>query len=152
MQVSEYHVANTGRNDDPAFQRWLLIYGDRDQILDWLNWNNNGNGVWLDVQSSAAGMPPAEEDFARGAMRDVLCEDPVFCRADRQMVSVQNGATVTSDVVAKALGEVAADARRGVKRGTLSEDIGLLDVVAVLENVAGWIERLARETAAPSQG
>lgn len=55
-------------------QDWLVMHGSREQIIDWLVWND-GNGVYTDEDSEAEGYEPLTLDHARSAMRKVLERD-----------------------------------------------------------------------------
>lgn len=59
---------------DPSVQLELLTHGTRDQLIEWLDWNDP-NGVWTDRDSKAEGMRPLTLDKARAAMRKALSEN-----------------------------------------------------------------------------
>lgn len=59
------------RFDEPEIQQWLLKDGTREQLIDWLVWND-GNGVYTDEDSEAEGYAPLTLETARETMRRVL--------------------------------------------------------------------------------
>lgn len=56
---------------EPEIQQWLLAEGTRDDIIEWLVWND-GNGVYSDIDSEAEDYPLLTLETAREAMRRVL--------------------------------------------------------------------------------
>jgi hypothetical protein len=59
----------------PETQRRILLEGTREQIIDWLRWNDP-NGVWTDSDSAARGWVPMTLEQARGAMRNAIAALP----------------------------------------------------------------------------
>jgi hypothetical protein len=54
-----------------SVQEWLLTNGSREEIIEWLVWND-GNGVYTDRDSEAEGYPLLTLETARAAMKRVL--------------------------------------------------------------------------------
>jgi hypothetical protein len=65
LKTIQYHF------QEPAIQQWLLVHGTRDDIIEWLLWND-GNGVYTDPDSEAEGYSPLTLQTARAAMKRVL--------------------------------------------------------------------------------
>ncbi len=59
---------------DREFQRWLLAEGSREEIIEWLVWND-GNGVYTDEDSVAEGYEPLTLEHARNLMTTILDRD-----------------------------------------------------------------------------
>lgn len=55
----------------PANQEWLLRYGSRQQLIDWLRWNDP-NGMYTDEDSATEGRPPLTLAAARQIMQEQL--------------------------------------------------------------------------------
>jgi hypothetical protein len=55
----------------PDFQQWLLACGSREQIIEWLVWND-GNGIYTDEDSQLEGYSLLTLETARAAMNRVL--------------------------------------------------------------------------------
>ncbi|MBM4089560.1 MAG: DUF935 family protein, partial [Planctomycetes bacterium] len=55
-------------------QDWIASEGSRNQIIEWLVWNDP-NGVYTDTDSLAEGWEPLSEDGARSLMRSILNRD-----------------------------------------------------------------------------
>ena len=55
-------------------QDWLLEHGTREQIIDWLVWND-GNGIYTDEDSTAEGYTPLTLETARATMRVIVERD-----------------------------------------------------------------------------
>ena len=62
------------RFGEPEIQQWLLEHGTREQLIEWLVWND-GNGVYTDEDSEAEGYPPLTLEKARESMQRVLDEN-----------------------------------------------------------------------------
>jgi hypothetical protein len=67
----------------PETQQRILLEGSREEIIEWLAWNDP-SGVWTDSDSAAEGWTPMTLEQARGAMRNALAaladERPVPCQ------------------------------------------------------------------------
>lgn len=63
MHTHPYH--------DPKLQQTILAGGTRDEIIQWLVWNDR-NGTYSDDDSSMEGMLPLTLDAARMVMADIL--------------------------------------------------------------------------------
>ncbi len=61
------------RFQQPAIHQRLLVHGSREDIIDWLVWND-GNGVYTNVHSAAEDYAPLTLATARAAMKRVLEE------------------------------------------------------------------------------
>jgi hypothetical protein len=57
-----------GRRD---IQQWLLERGTREQLIEWLVWND-GNGVYTDEDSIAEGYGQLTLEAARATMKTIL--------------------------------------------------------------------------------
>lgn len=55
-------------NNSEAVQTNILTNGTREQVLEWLQWND-ANGVYTDEASEAEGLEPLTLDDARNYMR-----------------------------------------------------------------------------------
>lgn len=62
---------------DPSFQQRLLRDGSREEVIEWLCWNDP-NGTYTDVDSAAEDCPPLSIDQARQIMSDQI-ERERFC-------------------------------------------------------------------------
>lgn len=56
---------------DADFQGWLLAHASREQIIEWLVWNDR-NGIYTDQDSVLEGYPHLTLEIARAAMWHVL--------------------------------------------------------------------------------
>ncbi|MCE9555406.1 MAG: hypothetical protein K8T91_18810 [Planctomycetes bacterium] len=59
------------------FQWQLLRDGSRDEIIEWLCWNDP-NGCYTDKDSSAEGYPPLTRERAQAIMRRQVARDSRF--------------------------------------------------------------------------
>ena len=59
---------------DPRKQRNILTNGTREDLIEWLIWNDP-NGVWSDSDSVAEGKIPISIEQARKAMRRMLTDN-----------------------------------------------------------------------------
>ncbi len=57
----------------PSVQEWLLAHGNRDEIIEWLLWND-GNGIYTDEDSVAEGYLSLTLATARDSLRRVLSQ------------------------------------------------------------------------------
>jgi hypothetical protein len=53
------------------YQKQLLATGTREQVIQWLNWNDP-NGIYTDAGSEAEGYPPITLEQARKTMSDQI--------------------------------------------------------------------------------
>ena len=60
-----------GTHHDPFMQLDILESGSRDDIIDWLVWNDS-NGVYIDSDCDAEGMPRLTLETAREVMRQSI--------------------------------------------------------------------------------
>ena len=60
-----------GTNHDSFVQLDILDNGSRDDIIDWLVWNDS-NGVYIDSDCDAEGMPRLTLETAREVMRQSI--------------------------------------------------------------------------------
>jgi len=58
-------------NNRPARQARILNEGTREDVIQWLAWND-ANGVYTDEASKAEGLEPLTLEQARSIMRDQL--------------------------------------------------------------------------------
>ena len=56
---------------EPSIQQWLLANGSREEIIEWLVWND-GNGIYTDRDSEAEDYPLLTLETARASMIRVL--------------------------------------------------------------------------------
>lgn len=62
------------RFGQPEIQRWLLTEGSREEIIEWLVWND-GNDVYTDEDSAAEGYEPLTLESARKTMMAIITRD-----------------------------------------------------------------------------
>lgn len=53
------------------FQQWLMVHGDREQVLTWLVWNDR-NGCYTDEERIEEGFEPLTLETARSLMYSSL--------------------------------------------------------------------------------
>lgn len=58
----------------PTTQRDILLNGTREDLIQWLLWNDR-NGVWSDEDSTAEGWQPISLEQARACMWNALGDD-----------------------------------------------------------------------------
>jgi hypothetical protein len=56
---------------DPVIQQAILSHGTRDEVIQWLTWNDR-NGTYTDADSNVESIPPLTLETAREVMADVL--------------------------------------------------------------------------------
>ena len=61
------------RYKEPEIQDWILQNGSREQIIEWLVWND-ANGVYTDEDSNAEGWLPMTLESARETMARAMAE------------------------------------------------------------------------------
>jgi neutral trehalase len=59
---------------EAAIQQWILQHGSREEIIEWLIWND-GNGIYTDADSEAEGYAPLTLERGRELMRQILERD-----------------------------------------------------------------------------
>ena len=62
-------------NLSPSVMAAVLNSGDREAVISWLQWHDNGNGVYTDEDSEREGLEPLTLDEARQTMLDQLDEN-----------------------------------------------------------------------------
>lgn len=62
------------RFHDRDFQIEILSNGSREQIIEWLQWNDS-NGIWTDTDSDTEGRPPLNLERAQAWMREILSRE-----------------------------------------------------------------------------
>ena len=73
MQIDRLKLVRY-RFEEPEIQQWLLEHGTREEIIEWLVWND-GNGVYTDEDSEAERYPPLTQERARSIMREIRERD-----------------------------------------------------------------------------